>query len=409
MTGMVFEGGIGMGLLDVLKLPPRPGKAAGAAAPRVDPQAAELRKVLDALEQRVKALVSEGRRDAGALQKFAGQISADLDKGLLGGLKDRLKQLHKLASREVDAPEAPDSAVEAGAAETSLAEFQGELKSAIQWVARASKALKSTPGNAGLAKALKQFGDGLGQVADGLGKVKGAVAKVLAAAEAVRKLQQCVNALRRLRDVDLNAQPEEGARAAGEVAALFGQLGGELFKEVPGMNGYFTIIARSGEVFEMGARLHKKYDDMLDRTGKTDPPVDQTPEPAPRPKKRTGKVAVKDLPAFLNDNQQRLIDAFDDTWLRDAARKIRESGSPDFDGQHELLMAALKREEGTAHKVRDALHVTPKWAHDELRKAWTGCRAVIQKLEDEIGSRQDVDVSYAPALDALDAIKPQGA
>ena len=418
-----------MSLLQELKLRPPKTRAATDKSAIADAQARLAGFVAD-----VKSLIGDQHPAGTELRTLAQSAGADAKAGLwdevmkkveLGKKKVEaarksveqalkpVKDAKKVVDQDFGSDTPTDSAVDPGAAEQSLKDFADDVKSTSAKLKKAQSLLSKVKGESDTAKALGKTADALGDVAKGLDKASKHADQALAVAAAARKLEECRRVLARVDAVDFTDQSRrvENAKAMGDLAKLFGELGADATKEVPALKGYFEFVSRAGEIWvpiaKMTDRRVKEWEDAADGREK----------PAPQPEAKsiaadTSRViAFEQIPDFIEE----MWAIFDRSGETRDARRVRDLAG-DYREQHDKLVELREKARGLkAQALHEFAELTSlelpgeKFLQQDLARHWTAAHDIAVTLRDEMERWNWIGVTFIPMVRALEAIRPKKA
>jgi hypothetical protein len=209
--------------------------------------------------------------------------------------------------------------------------------------------------------------------------------------------------------LDLNRDYEHSAEAMGDLA----NIGGKLAKKatgngVPGLDAYFTLMQNAGEVWKMGARLRKRKEKELDGIARTDPTSgsgsDEQPSKTRVAKTNTGAVTPDGMEQFMQDARNTYME--EAKWMGG----VYSNEAPNWELTTDAFLKAWA-ELLPLHKKRAAILIGPLSAEyrelgKEMQAPYAEAKSRLESLQDLVGKRDDISVTYEPALKALKKIEP---
>jgi hypothetical protein len=392
---------------------PAPDASGGAEGPenRTDSdspiggrQRAERDNVIQELKEaalKVKALVTAKDSRAPEAAKLATEAGGFLSWETLAKAKEKLKALKDLIGGHAGVPEESPRREPKSNAEVSLDEFNSDLGKAIDNVEKMKKAADKLGAD--------ELSEHIGKVGKGLEAVKEKSDKLVEVVELGRDLQEFKRAVEAVQGLDLNRDYKQAAVAMGDLA----NIGGKLAKKatgngVPGLDAYFTLVQNAGAVWEMGARLRERKEKELDDIAKSDPTSGsggaEEPSNTKVVKTNTGPVTPDGLEQFMLDARN--------TFLEEAKHLggVYSNEAPGWDLTTDAFLKAWA-EVLPLHKQRDAILVGPlsadyRQSGKKMQAPYAEAKERLESLQDLVGKRDDISVTYEPALKALKKIEP---
>lgn len=362
-----------------------------------DRLARELKEVVP----QVKDLAASKDQRAAEAVRLTKETGGLLSWETLEKAKEKLAALKSLLGGEAGVPDDSPRRVPKSDAEVSLKEFDKDLGGAITNIGKMRKAAKTFGAD--------QLEEHMGKVSEGLSAVKDKAEKLVEIAELARDIQEFQRALEAARSLDLNSDRdyEAAAVAMGDLA----NIGGKLAKKatgngVPGLDAYFTLLQNAGAVWEMGARLRKRFEAEADAASRPDSPAVTEQEPsAPRvAKASTAEIPLGEVGTFVQNNLKTVYEeakSMGGTLINDLA---------DWDLTTDAFLNAFA-ELKAMHDKRKEITLGPLSAEyrnlgKQMQEPYAEAMKHLQYLQDAVGKRDDLSVTYEPALKAIKKAKP---
>jgi len=321
--------------------------------------------------------------------------------GLLDEAKEKFEAAKDFIEGKAGVPEDSPRRAPKSNAEVSLDEFNSDLGKAIENVEKMEK----TADKLGLEDLSKH----VGKVGEGLKAVKENSDKLVEVVELGRDLQEFQRALKEVQGLDLNRDYEEAAVAMGDLA----NVGGKLAKKatgngVPGLDAYFTLVQNAGEVWKMGARIRKREEKELDDASNPDPTSgsgrDEQPSNTKKAKTNTGDITPDGMQQFMEDARKTYLD--EAKWMGG----VFSNEAPEWELTTDAFLKAWE-ELLPLYKKRAAIRIGPLSADyrelgKEMQAPYAEAKSRLESLQDLVGKRDDISVTYEPALKALKKMEP---
>jgi len=325
----------------------------------------------------------------------AGAPSADV----LDKVKEKFKAVKDLIKGEAGVPEESPRRAPKSNAEVSLDEFNSDLGKAIANVEKMEKAADKLGAD--------KLSEHIGKVGEGLEAVKERSAKLVEVVELGRDLQEFQRALKAVQGLDLNRDYEQSAVAMGDLANIGGKLAKKATGDgVPGLDAYFTLVQNAGEVWKMGARVRKREEKELDDASQSDPPSgsDQRPAKTKVAKTNTGAVTPDGVEQFMLDARATYME--EAKWMGG----VYSNEAPEWELTTDAFLKAWA-ELLPLYKKRAAILIGPLSAEyrelgKEMKAPYAEAKSRLESLQNLVGKRDDISVTYEPALKALTRTEP---
>jgi hypothetical protein len=156
----------------------------------------------------------------------------------------------------------------------------------------------------------------------------------------------------------------------------------------------------------MGARLHKKTDDMFIATGQTDGPVQADPEAKPTavPKGSTAIIPLGRVEDFMRENMARVEE--EGKWMGGTLMNDIADWELSTDAFVRAFAEFMEMHDKRRKITLGPLSAEYRHLSKEMQAPYDQAMHYLLYLQDAIGKRSDLSVTYEPALKAMKKADP---
>ncbi|MFN0184949.1 MAG: hypothetical protein ACKVQR_14135 [Aquabacterium sp.] len=381
------------------------GKAVPSAQDLQDKD--QLTRDLKETARQVKELADAKDPRAAEAVKLTKEAGGLLSWETLDKAKAKYKALKELVSGKAGTPEDSPRRAPKGDAEISLDAFNKDLGSAIGNIGKMRTVAKKLGAD--------DLDKHLGKVADGLGAVSKQSGKLAEVAELYRDMEELQRAVNVARSLDLNKDFEQAADAMDDVARITGTLAKKAgASKVPGLEAYVTIWQNAGEIWKMGARIRKRREEEWEKASSSNDPVATDTEPAAPtkvPKSNTGGITEAQIVKFMEDAQATFLEearTMGGVWSNEAPQWSLDTdyflkAFADFEALHVERQKVMG---DTVGAVAGRLSPKYKLLSKQMKVPYDEAMDRLNNLQRLVGKRDDISVTYEPALKAMAKLAP---